>query len=58
VFLLVIYINDLPPTINTLSIPIILIFADDTIARMVLEDICDKPIQIHSYCAVARLHGV
>jgi hypothetical protein len=28
------------------------------IARTVLEDICDKPIQIQSYCAVARLHGV
>jgi hypothetical protein len=23
-----------------------------------LEDICDKPIRIQSYCAVARLHGV
>jgi hypothetical protein len=30
----------------------------DTIARTVLEDICDKPIRIQSYCAVARLHGV
>jgi hypothetical protein len=29
-----------------------------TIARMVLEDICDKPIRIQSYRAVARLHGV
>jgi hypothetical protein len=29
-----------------------------TIARTVLEDICDKPIRIQSYCAVARLHGV
>jgi hypothetical protein len=29
-----------------------------TIARKVLEDICDKPIRIQSYCAVARLHGV
>jgi hypothetical protein len=28
------------------------------IARTVLEDICDKPIRIQSYCAVARLHGV
>jgi hypothetical protein len=28
------------------------------IARTVLEDICDKPIQIQSYYAVARLHGV
>jgi hypothetical protein len=27
-----------------------------TIARTVLEDICDKPIRIQSYCAVARLH--
>jgi hypothetical protein len=24
----------------------------------VLEDVCDKPIRIQSYCAVARLHGV
>jgi hypothetical protein len=29
-----------------------------TIARTVLEDICDKPIRIQFYCAVARLHGV
>jgi hypothetical protein len=29
-----------------------------TIARTVLEDICDKPIRIQSYCAVARLHRV
>jgi hypothetical protein len=29
-----------------------------TIARTGLEDICDKPIRIQSYCAVARLHGV
>jgi hypothetical protein len=29
-----------------------------TIARTVLEDICDKPIRIQPYCAVARLHGV
>jgi hypothetical protein len=29
-----------------------------TIARTVLEDICDKPIRIQSYCAVARLHEV
>jgi hypothetical protein len=29
-----------------------------TIARTVLEDICDKPIRIQSYCSVARLHGV
>jgi hypothetical protein len=29
-----------------------------TIVRTVLEDICDKPIRIQSYCAVARLHGV
>jgi hypothetical protein len=29
-----------------------------TIACTVLEDICDKPIRIQSYCAVARLHGV
>jgi hypothetical protein len=29
-----------------------------TIALTVLEDICDKPIRIQSYCAVARLHGV
>jgi hypothetical protein len=29
-----------------------------TIARTVLEDICDRPIRIQSYCAVARLHGV
>jgi hypothetical protein len=28
------------------------------IARTVLEDICDKPIRIQSYCAVIRLHGV
>jgi uncharacterized membrane protein len=28
------------------------------IASTVLEDICDKPIRIQSYCAVARLHGV
>jgi hypothetical protein len=27
-------------------------------ARTVLEDICDKPIRIQSYCDVARLHGV
>jgi hypothetical protein len=32
--------------------------ASHTIARTVLEDIFDKPIQIQSYCAVARLHGV
>jgi hypothetical protein len=31
---------------------------NDCIARTVLEDICDKPIRIQSYCAVARLHGV
>jgi hypothetical protein len=29
-----------------------------TIARTVLEDICDKSIRIQYYCAVARLHGV
>jgi hypothetical protein len=29
-----------------------------TIAHTVLEDICDKPIRIQSYCTVARLHGV
>jgi hypothetical protein len=29
-----------------------------TIARTVLEDSCDKPIRIQSYCAVATLHGV
>jgi hypothetical protein len=29
-----------------------------TIARTVLEDICDKPIRIQSYCSVARLQGV
>jgi hypothetical protein len=29
-----------------------------TIARTVLEDICDKPIRIQPFCAVARLHGV
>jgi hypothetical protein len=29
-----------------------------TIAHTVLEDICDKPIRIKSYFAVARLHGV
>jgi hypothetical protein len=28
------------------------------IARTVLEDIYNKPIQIQSYCAVARLHAV
>jgi hypothetical protein len=28
------------------------------IARTVLEDICNKPVRIQSYCAVARLHGV
>jgi hypothetical protein len=28
------------------------------IAHTVLEDSCDKPIRIQSYCAVARLHGV
>jgi hypothetical protein len=28
------------------------------IARTVLEDICDKPIRIQSYCAVARLQAV
>jgi hypothetical protein len=28
------------------------------IARTVLEEICDKPIRIQLYCAVARLHGV
>jgi hypothetical protein len=28
------------------------------IARTLLEDICDKPIRIQSYCAVARLHGI
>jgi hypothetical protein len=33
-------------------------FKSATIARTVLEDICDKPIRIQSYCAVARLHGV
>jgi hypothetical protein len=27
-------------------------------ARTLLEDICDKPIVIQSYCALARLHGV
>jgi hypothetical protein len=27
-------------------------------ARTVIEDICDKPIRIRSYCHVARLHGV
>jgi hypothetical protein len=27
-------------------------------AHTLLEDICDKPIVIQSYCAVARLHGV
>jgi hypothetical protein len=31
---------------------------ESPIARTVLEDICDKPIRIQSYCAVARLHGV
>jgi hypothetical protein len=30
----------------------------DAIARTVLEDICNKPIRIQSYCAVARLHKV
>jgi hypothetical protein len=30
----------------------------DPIARTLLEDICDKPIVIQSYCAVARLHGI
>jgi hypothetical protein len=29
-----------------------------TIARTLLEDICDKPIVIQSYCAVVRLHGL
>jgi hypothetical protein len=29
-----------------------------SIARTLLEDFCDKPIVIQSYCAVARLHGV
>jgi hypothetical protein len=29
-----------------------------SIARTVLEDICDKQIRIQSYCAVARLHSV
>jgi hypothetical protein len=29
-----------------------------TIAHMVLEDICDTPIRIQSYCAAARLYGV
>jgi hypothetical protein len=33
-------------------------FLPHTIARTVLEDICDKLIRIQSYCAVARLHGV
>jgi hypothetical protein len=28
------------------------------IARTLLEDFCDKPIVIQSYCAVSRLHGV
>jgi hypothetical protein len=28
------------------------------VARTVLEDICDKPIRIQSYCAAARLQGV
>jgi hypothetical protein len=27
-------------------------------ACTLLEDICDKPIVIQSYCAVARLHGL
>jgi hypothetical protein len=30
----------------------------NVIARTLLEDFCDKPIVIQSYCAVARLHGV
>jgi hypothetical protein len=33
-------------------------YKNKPIARTVLEDICDKPIRIQSYCAVARLHGV
>jgi hypothetical protein len=32
--------------------------SEEVIARTVLEDICDKPIRIQSYCAVARLHEV
>jgi hypothetical protein len=32
--------------------------ATEFMARMVLEDFCDKPIVIQSYCAVVRLHGL
>jgi hypothetical protein len=38
--------------------PFVILDHSATITSTVLEDICDKPIRIQSYCAIARLHGV
>jgi hypothetical protein len=44
--------------LSWLLYPLVVLAPVSTIAHTVLEDICDKPIRIQSYCAVARLDGV